>query len=237
MNRPIDLLFVDDHVVVANKPSGLLVHRGWADDDDVALFRVRDRLGQHVYPIHRLDRGTSGALVFARTREDAAALGRSFEARRTEKHYLALVRGRPANDAGTIDHPVPGSEDGPRVPAVTHYQVVERSTAARCSLVLAIPETGRLHQIRRHLKHLGHPLIGDVRYGSGALNRQYRAEYGLHRLALHAYSIGFEHPRTGLLVTVTAPLPDDLALALDRLGLPRSDGGAFTHCRVQGDGA
>jgi tRNA pseudouridine65 synthase len=216
----IVLLFLDDHVVVANKPSGLLVHRGWSDDDDVALFRVRDRLGQHVYPIHRLDRGTSGALVFARTREDAAILGRSFEARRTEKRYLALVRGHPAEGSGTIDHPVPGSEDGPRVPAVTHFRVVQRSSIDRCSLVLASPETGRLHQIRRHLKHIGHPLIGDVRYGSGALNRHYRSEYALHRLALHACSIRFEHPRTGRPLAVSAPMPDDLCLALTRLGLP-----------------
>lgn len=227
----IELLFVDDHVVVANKPSGLLVHRGWDNDDDVALFRVRNLLGQHVHPIHRLDRGTSGALVFARTREDAAALCRSFEARRAEKRYLALVRGCPSSEFGVIDNPVPGSEDGPRVPAVTHFRVIQRSSIDRCALVLAIPETGRLHQIRRHLKHLGHPLIGDVRYGSGTLNRHYRAEYALHRLALHASSIRFEHPRTGLPLTVPAPMPDDLGLALDRLGLPRveDDTPAGTH--------
>ena len=95
----------------------------------------------------------------------------------------------------------------------------------------AVPETGRLHQIRRHLKHLGHPLIGDVRYGSGTLNRHYRAEYGLHRLALHACSIRFEHPRTGLPLQVDAPMPDDLGDALDRLGLPRGDGGGCAPTR------
>src|SRR5580698_7371867 len=92
----IDLLFVDAHLVVANKPSGLLVHRGWDDDDDVAMFRVRDALGAHVYPVHRLDRGTSGALLFARTREAAAILSQSFESRQVDKRYLALVRGAPA---------------------------------------------------------------------------------------------------------------------------------------------
>ncbi len=93
----IEILFVDAHVVVANKPSGLLVHRGWDNDDDVALFRVRDALGQHVHPLHRLDRGTSGALLFARTREAAACLSKAFEEGRVEKRYLALVRGtRPA---------------------------------------------------------------------------------------------------------------------------------------------
>src|SRR5450432_1260791 len=158
---PIELLYVDDHVVVAQKPSGLLVHRGWDNDDDVAMFRVRDALGGYVYPVHRLDRGTSGALVFARTKEAAAA----------------------------IAHPIPRREDGPRVPAVTRFRVVAQSPVDRCSLVDASPETGRLHQVRRHLRHINHPLVGDVNYGSGEINRHYRARYGLHRLALHAHRV------------------------------------------------
>src|SRR5438552_6282955 len=109
--RTIGVLFVDEHIVVADKPSGLLVHRGWDDDDDVAMFRVRDAIGQHVYPVHRLDRGTSGALLFARTREAAAALGRSFEAGRVDKRYLALVRGTPPAE-GVIDYAIPKSEGG-----------------------------------------------------------------------------------------------------------------------------
>ena len=137
----IDFLFVDDDLVVVNKPSGLLVHRGWANDDDVAMFRVRDALGAHVYPVHRLDRGTSGALVFARTREAAATLSLAFESRQVDKRYLALVRGSPAA-SGTIDHPIPKGERGPRVPAVTHFSLVARSSVDRCSLVLAMPETG-----------------------------------------------------------------------------------------------
>lgn len=221
MPNGIDLLYVDEHVVVANKPSGLLVHRGWDDDDDVAMFRVRDAIGARVHPLHRLDRGTSGALLFARSPEVTAALQKSFDQRLVEKRYLALVRGTPATE-GVIDHPVPKSEDGPRVPAVTRFRLVARSTVDRCSLVLACPETGRLHQIRRHLRHLSHPLVGDVTYGSGAINRHYRATYDLHRLALHAVSIAFPHPITGARVEVIAPMPDDLAVPLDRLGLPRS---------------
>ena len=223
--QELEILFVDAHLVVVNKPSGLLVHRGWANDDDVAMFRVRDMLGAHVYPVHRLDRGTSGALVFARTREAAAALTASFESRQVDKRYLALVRGEPAA-SGTIDHPIPRSVEksagAPRVPAVTHYQLVARSTVDRCSLVLAIPETGRGHQVRRHLRHLGHPLVGDVNYGRGEINRRYRAEYGLHRLALHALDVAFDHPVTRARVAVTARMPDDLGLALERLALPRS---------------
>ena len=214
----IDLLFVDSAVVVANKPSGLLVHRGWADDDDVALFRVRDMLGAHVHPVHRLDRGTSGALLFARTREAAATLGRALEAGRVEKHYLALVRGTPP-DEGVIDHAIPRSEGAERVAAVTRFRRLARSSVDRCSLVLAQPQTGRLHQIRRHFHHISHPIVGDVNHGSGATNRHYRTHYGLHRLALHARSIAFDHPTTGERIVTSAPVPEDLSRALEALDL------------------
>jgi tRNA pseudouridine65 synthase len=214
----IELLYTDADVVVANKPSGLLVHRGWDNDDDVAMFRVRDAVGQHVHPLHRLDRGTSGALVFARSRESAASLAKAFEDGRVDKRYLALVRGMPS-DEGVIDHAIPKSEGGPRVAAVTRFRVVARSTVDRCSLVLAMPETGRLHQIRRHLCHIGHPIVGDVNHGSGVINRHYRATYALHRLALHAVAIAFDHPVTGARVHVVAPVPSDLAPALQALGL------------------
>jgi len=217
----IELLYVDEHLVVANKPSGLLVHRGWDDDDDVALFRVRDAVGAQVSPVHRLDRGTSGALLFARTAEAAAALCHDFEAGRVEKRYLALVRGTPP-DAGVIDHPVPKKEAGARVSAVTRFRRIARSTVDRCSLVEAMPQTGRLHQIRRHLKHLNHPIVGDVNYGSGEINRHYRAQYQLHRLALHAHFLAFAHPLTGAPLAVAAPVPDDLGAVLAALGLPRS---------------
>jgi tRNA pseudouridine65 synthase len=225
MAPAIELLYVDDDVVVANKPSGLLVHRGWDDDDDVALFRVRDAIGAHVYPVHRLDRGTSGALVFARTSEAASALSREFEAGSVDKRYLVLVRGTPP-DAGVVDHPVPKKEAGERVPARTRFRRVARSPVDRCSLVEAMPETGRLHQIRRHMKHLSHPVIGDVNYGSGEINRHYRARYGLHRLALHAHRIAFSHPRTQAGIAVVAPMPDDLGAVLAALALPTAGDGA-----------
>jgi tRNA pseudouridine65 synthase len=217
----IELLFVDQHIVVANKPCGLLVHRGWDDDDDVALFRVRDAVGAYVYPVHRLDRGTSGALLFARSAQVAAILGANLGTGRLERRYLALVRGRPPA-AGVIDHPLPRDEakDSARVPAVTDFRVVARSPVDRCSLVEAIPRTGRLHQVRRHLRHLNHPLVGDVNYGSGEINRHYRATYDLRRLALHAHFLALEHPVTGGRLVVRAPMPDDLALALAALGLP-----------------
>ena len=216
----IEILFVDAHVVVANKPSGLLVHRGWDNDDDVALFRVRDALGQHVPTLHRQDRGTSGALLFARTREVAACLSKAFEEGRVEKRYLALVRGTPPG-AGVIDYAIPGKEGGQRVSAVTRFRLLASSPVDRCSLVLAVPETGRLHQVRRHLRHINHPLVGDVTHGSGEINRRYRAQYNLCRLALHAHLLAFEHPVTAARIEVTAPIPDDFGAALTLLGLPR----------------
>jgi tRNA pseudouridine65 synthase len=220
----IELLYVDDDVIVANKPAGLLVHRGWDNDDDVALFRVRDAIGARVHPVHRLDRGTSGALVFARTAEAAAALAKSFAERAVEKCYLALVRGAPPH-SGTVDYAIPKSEGGPRVPAVTHFRLVEQAPSERCALVLARPETGRLHQVRRHLRHIHHPLVGDVKYGDGKINRHHRAAHGLCRLALHAAAIAFVHPSHGARVEVKAPLPDDLAGPLERMGFsPASRG-------------
>jgi tRNA pseudouridine65 synthase len=230
-SRSIELLFVDEHLVVAQKPSGLLVHRGWDNDDDVAMFRVRDAIGAHVHPLHRLDRGTSGALLFARTREVAATLASAFENHRVEKHYVALVRGLVSDEPSeegwrVVDYPLPRAEDGPRVPAKTRFRVVARSPVDRCSLVHAIPETGRLHQIRRHLRHVDHPLVGDVKHGSGAINRYYRATYDLHRLALHASRLAFDHPVTGERIIVDAPMTEDFGAALDKLGLPRSQGHA-----------
>jgi tRNA pseudouridine65 synthase len=215
----IELLFVDDDIVVANKPSGLSVHRGWDDDADVALFRVRDAVGQHVHPVHRLDKGTSGALLFARSRAVAATLARAFEAGQVDKQYLALVRGRPP-DEGVVDYAIQKTEGGPRVAALTRFATLARSSVDRCSLVLAMPETGRLHQVRRHLRHIDHPLVGDVRHGSGTINRHYRATYGLHRLALHAVSLAFDHPtRPSRRVQVSARVPADLASVFAQLGL------------------
>lgn len=217
--RTIDVLFSNPDVVVVNKPSGLLVHRGWDRDDDVVMFRVRDALGVWVHPVHRLDRGTSGAVAFALSPEAARHLCEAFEGGRVEKRYLALVRGHLREDEGVIDYPIQNKEEGPRVPAVTRFRCVGRSTVDRCSLVMAYPETGRLHQVRRHLRHIDHPLVGDVKHGSGAVNRHYRATYGLHRLALHARYVAFDAPNDQGRVEVVAPIPEDLATPLRQLGL------------------
>jgi len=213
---PLRILYRDDVCVVVDKPSGLIVHRGWANDDRDLLRVTRDALGQYVYPLHRLDRGASGAVLFALNGETARILNRSFADRSMDKRYLALTRGHPP-EHGLIDHPIPRAPGEERVPAQTEYFRI--GTFERYALVVAIPKTGRLHQIRRHLKHLSCPLIGDVRYGKGEHNRLFRERYALDRLALHAAALRFVHPSTGRQVTVRAPLLGCFADCLAQLSL------------------
>ena len=213
---PLQILYQDDSCAVVDKPSGMIVHRGWANDD-VDLLRVtRDALGRYVYPLHRLDRGASGAVLFALNEEAARTLNRSFADRSMDKRYLALTRGHPP-EHGLIDHPIPREPGEERVPAQTEYFRI--GSFERYALVMAVPKTGRLHQIRRHLKHLSCPLIGDVRYGKGEHNRLFREQYALDRLALHAAALRFVHPSTGQRVTVRAPLSGSFAECLSRLSL------------------
>ncbi len=216
MRGSLRLLFRDEHLVVADKPAGLAVHRGWAPERDVAMVRVRDALGVHVYPVHRLDRGTSGTLVFALSSEVAGLFAQLFATGAVEKTYLALVRSVPPEN-GVIDHPLPPGEarGEARVPARTAF--IRREVFGRYSLVEARPETGRLHQIRRHLKHIACPIIGDVRYGKGEHNRLFRETFDLHRMFLHAARIRFPHPVTGAMLDMHAPLPPELEATLARL--------------------
>jgi tRNA pseudouridine65 synthase len=216
---PFVLLHRDDRIAAFAKPSGLLVHRGWDNDDIVAVDLAREAIGARVHPVHRLDRATSGVLLFALDPEAAAALGRAFEEGLVHKAYLALVRGV-APDEGVIDNPVPKTEGGARVPAVTAFR--RRHAGERWSLVEARPRTGRLHQIRRHLKHISHPIVGDVNYGKGDVNRLFRERFNLRRLALHAAQIGFRHPFSGQPITIHAPLPPDLVGPFAELGIPES---------------
>jgi tRNA pseudouridine65 synthase len=214
----VDVIFADPHLVAVSKPSGLVVHRGWGRERDVLMARVRDALGRHVWPVHRLDRGTSGVVVFGLSIEAARGLQATFEAGRIGKGYLALVRGVPP-EHGIVDHPIPRDEGGERVPAVTEYLRlwVWRD---RYALVLCRPRTGRLHQVRRHMKHISCPLIGDTTYGKADHNRRLRDEVGLARLALHAFELALDHPVTGERLVLRAPLPEDLAGPFRRMGLP-----------------
>jgi len=210
------ILYQDDDLVVVNKPSGLLVHRGWANDKITAVHLVREHTKKKVHPVHRLDRPTSGALLFACSESANKALNTAFREGRIEKRYLALVRGI-TPEQGAIDNPVPSRPKGPRVEAQSAYW--RRSTFDRYSLVEVAPRTGRLHQVRRHLKHITHPIIGDVNYGKGDQNRLFREKFGLHRMALHAGLLSFPHPGTSELLTICAPLPNDLTAPFLQMGL------------------
>jgi tRNA pseudouridine65 synthase len=232
----LPVLYQDDDLLVVDKPSGLVVHRGWARDGQVVMTLARALAGRHVYPVHRLDRGTSGVLVLALTAAAAGALGGAFEAGRVRKRYLALVRGIPP-EAGVVDHPIPRVPGGPRVPAVTRFRRL--ATFERYAWLEAFPETGRLHQVRRHLKHISHPVIGDVRYGKGEHNRLFRTRFGLYRLALHAAEVSLEHPESGAPASFLAPLPADLAGPLAAMGLasPAAGGDAAPSARTSSGGA
>ena len=215
----IDVLYRDEAIVVVDKPSGLSVHRGDDPSATVALNLTRDTIGRWVYPVHRLDRPTSGVLVFALSSEHARTLQSAFEQRRVGKRYLALVRGRPPQ-SGIIDSPMEKREGGPDVEAVTEFRTLYVCPHVRLSLVEARPRTGRRHQIRRHLRRIDHPIAGDVRYGKGVENRGYRAELGLYRLALHALEVSFDHPASGARVAFQSPIPDDFRDPLRTAGIP-----------------
>ncbi len=201
----LDIIYRDEHLVAINKPDALLVHRTRRAGDVLAALQIlRDQIGRSVYPAHRLDRATSGVLLFALDPASASRLCALFAERRVRKTYRAVVRGR-APDEGVIDHPVVDEEE--RIPreALSRFKCLEVLTLdgevegrpAVYSLVEVEPETGRRHQIRRHLKHINHPIIGDTQYGRGAHNRYFRAQFEIYRLLLHARALTLPHPVTG----------------------------------------
>ncbi len=216
MYEAVPVLHRDERCAVVAKPAGVASHRGWSADDDALLQRARDTLGAWVYLIHRLDRGASGAVLFAFDPEAARFFSDEFAAGRAAKRYYAITRGHPPEHL-LLDYPIPPAPGEPRVPAVTELWC--RETFGRYALVEAHPKTGRLHQIRRHLKHLSCPLIGDVRYGKGEHNRLFRTEHGLTRLALHSASLTIAHPE-GRELHVECPMPEDML-------------GAIASCKVR----
>lgn len=221
VSTALPILWRDDHLVAVHKPAGWLVHRTALDahEDRVVLQVLRDQIGAHVYPVHRLDKGTSGVLLMALQPEVARCLSEQFDARSVEKRYVAMVRGWPPDEA-LVDHalrPDDAPSDAPAQPARTSLSTlarwslpipVDRYPSTRVALVLAEPETGRRHQIRRHLKHLAHPIIGDATHGKGSHNRWWAQHLGLGRLWLHAQSLTIDHPHTGERLTFSSPLSD-----------------------------
>ncbi|QEI14163.1 tRNA pseudouridine(65) synthase TruC [Cellvibrio japonicus] len=230
------ILYQDEHLLAVNKPTGLLVHRSPIDRHETrfALQLVRDQIGRRVYPVHRLDKPTSGALLFALTPDIARQLGQQFEQHQVRKTYVAVVRGL-CEGEGVIDHPLREEIDAcadmrtdkSSQPAITHYKhlasvelpyCVDKYPSSRYSLVRCHPLTGRKHQIRRHLKHINHPIIGDAKHGKGRHNRLFQQQLDCHRLLLAATELCFTHPQTQESIQLTAPLEQDFYQLLQRFG-------------------
>lgn len=220
----MDILWDDNTIIAVDKPAGMATHPSprHVDAEDV-MTSLRQRLGLKVYPIHRLDRPTSGVLLFAKLPEIASTLGIQLQERQVQKIYHAVVRGWIMED-GFIDRPLKrirhegrGSESTTDE-AVTHYRPLQRwempwpvrpHATSRYTLVELRPETGRTHQLRRHLAGFSHPIVGDTVYGDGAHNLAWRQQVGEGRLLLHASQLSFCHPIQQTMLRLTAPLPGE----------------------------
>lgn len=214
----LKILYQDPFLVAIDKPSGLLVHpTEIAKDKLTCMNMLRNQLKRWVYPIHRLDRGTSGVLLFGLSSQDAAKMAKLFSSRDLQKTYLAIVRGYTPEE-GSIEKGVREDDIRAEVDAVTLFRTlkkielpfkVSRYDTTRYSLVELRPQTGRQHQLRKHLEHLRHPIIGDVTYGDGEHNRFFRSQFKIRRLLLHSFSLEFQHPEGGAQIKIKAPLPEE----------------------------
>jgi len=221
----LPVLYADETLAVVSKPAGLMVHdsalaRG---ETDFAADRLREQFGKPIFLVHRLDRATSGCLLLAFDRETASALGKTVMSHDVEKDYWAVCRGWPAETVFTVDHPLDGGPGKPlKKPAITDFEVLATCELAlpssgfetsRYAWLRASPRTGRFRQIRRHLKHMFHHMIGDSSHGDGRHNRNFRM-LGIHRMLLHARRLAFAHPHTGERIEALAPVDGEFARAL-----------------------
>jgi tRNA pseudouridine65 synthase len=225
----IAVLYADESLAVVDKPAGLMAHasamaRG---EDDFLVDRLREQFARKVHLVHRLDRATSDCLLVAFDASTAAALGAAFMSRDVNKDYLAICRGW--TEVGIdLDYPLDGGPGKPeKKPAQTRFLRLGTGEldlpsasheTSRYSLLQCTPLTGRYRQIRRHLKHLSHHLIGDSSHGDGRHNRNFRMQ-GVHRMLLHAWRLGFVHPGSGQALRVEAPLDAEFRRALSLLNL------------------
>ncbi|MBC7885541.1 MAG: pseudouridylate synthase [Saprospiraceae bacterium] len=223
----MQILFEDDHLIAVNKPNGIFVHRTSLDPEATVFVvqEVRNIVGKHVYPVHRLDRKTSGVIVLAKSKEVQSELNSSFRDREIEKSYLAIVRGY-TDEKGHIDYPLT-NDSGKIQEALTDFETLQHMEidlnsgtfpTSRYSLIRIFPLTGRRHQIRRHLAHILHPIIGDRPHGCNKQNRFFLAQYQMNHMLLHAEIIKFVHPISRESIEIQAPLFGEFERMMDELG-------------------
>lgn len=221
------ILYEDDAFIAINKPTGILVHRTRISEDKrFVLQLLRDQIGQRIYPIHRLDRATSGVLIFGKTKSATGQLSALFRDKKIEKQYLGIVRGY-VEESATIDYPLAKEKWLPKKEAISHYLrlaqteikvAIGRYETARYSLVEVRLDTGRRHQIRRHFSHLRHPIIGDKKHGDVKHNKYWANEFKIPRMFLHAQHLQFTHPETNENLLIYAPLEEGFQAAKELLG-------------------
>ena len=210
----LEILYQDEHLIAVNKPCGYLVHKSpiARDAKFIVLQILRDQIGQHVYPIHRIDRKTSGVLLFALDIETNRGLGKDFAEHNLTKQYTAIIRGW-INDSGLVDYALT-NDSGKTQDAITEYKCLARFEidlpngkfrTSRYSHVVVMPQTGRMHQIRKHMNHLRHPIIGDRPHGCSKQNRLWKSKFGLTNMMLHAKSLNITHPITKTNLLIEAP--------------------------------
>ncbi len=214
----LEIIFQDKHLVAINKPHGLLVHRTKIanDTEEFALQLLRNQLNQSVYPAHRLDRKTSGVLLFSLHKEMDQLIQTAFYNQEISKKYLAILRGF-SPQSGTIDTDLV-KENGTIQNAITHYNTLQhveipfpqgKFESARFSLIEAKPETGRFHQLRKHFAHLRHPIIGDRPHGCNKQNKWWKETFAMEKMMLHASELSFQHPISGEAIVLQAnPQPE-----------------------------
>ncbi|EOR94966.1 tRNA pseudouridine synthase C [Arcticibacter svalbardensis MN12-7] len=223
----LDILFRDEHLIAINKPHGLLVHRSpiAIDVQEFALQLLRDQIDHYVSPVHRLDRKTGGVLLFALNKEAEVAMHIQFQEKKVIKKYLAIVRGY-TPDEEDIDYALK-KENGAIQEAFTHYHTLKRAElqvafgshpTSRYSLVEAKPETGRMHQLRKHFAHVFHPIIGDRKHGCNKQNKLFKETWEMTTMLLHASSLSFNHPVTNEPILIEAPLQEEFRRVMLLMG-------------------
>ena len=226
----VEILFEDDFIVITNKPANILIHNSYYArniKDETLLEYLHRKFDHHFYPVHRLDRKTSGVLVLAKRKEDVSIFQTLFSTSHTEKIYLGIVRGFLLNKSITIDTPVKNPDTGIYKEAETYCESLCSSQlnipvhpydTSRYSLVRLTPRTGRMHQLRIHMNKISHPIVGDYKYGDRFHNRMFENEFNCKNIFLHAYSIHFKHPITAHNINIKASFPNDWYLVFSYLG-------------------